>query len=100
MDNPCVVPGKNIAEEVDVVLRTDATDLGAPTKSVPGLAGTINEREVLEWQLIWLGYVKGFYSTRIKLEQIHLKRKAPKITEGPIFGVIFGEKEQPVAAAI
>ena len=29
-----------------------------------------------------------------------LKRKAQKITEGPIFGVILREKEQPVAAAI
>ena len=31
---------------------------------------------------------------------VHLKRKAQKITEGPIFGVILSEKEQPVAAAI
>ena len=30
----------------------------------------------------------------------HLKLKAGEITEGPIFGLIFCKKEQPVAAAI
>ena len=30
---------------------------------------------------------------------IHLKRKTREITEGPIFGLIFFKKGQPVAAA-